>query len=103
MRMSSVFVYVGQCGNQIGSEFLGAAADYTKRRAYKGNVFHSSDGKLKSIHVDTESKVLAGTVSKLSNRILRARRRQLSARADRRCSPQGGREVRALLGHSDDA
>ncbi|XP_077997628.1 tubulin delta chain-like [Glandiceps talaboti] len=53
--MSTVFLQVGQCGNQVGQEFW-KLVDREKRET--GNVFHARDGKLRSINVDSEPKVV---------------------------------------------
>ncbi|KAH9492750.1 hypothetical protein Btru_026240 [Bulinus truncatus] len=55
--MSTVHVHVGQCGNQLSIPLW---KNYSKVRAYRNNelVYFSLDGLQRSVHIDSEPKVL---------------------------------------------
>ncbi|XP_022099004.1 tubulin delta chain-like isoform X2 [Acanthaster planci] len=52
--MSTVFVQVGQCGNQVGKEFYRTVSKLQEQRP----IFADGDGKWRCIHVDSEAKVV---------------------------------------------
>lgn len=54
--MSSVFVHVGQCGNQMGQHFFRQVCQHEDKS--NSTFMTNQDNKLRSIHIDTESKVL---------------------------------------------
>ena len=67
--MSTVFINVGQCGNQVGAQFLDSLCD-DKNGAFSG-LLKGTDGKLQSIHVDSESKVIKKILSSDLSRSLK--------------------------------
>nr|XP_039268497.1 tubulin delta chain-like [Styela clava] len=63
--MSSVFVHIGQCGNQIGQEFwrktsVVAEKDFNVKRAFctPGGAGRDKEGHMRAVFVDSEKKVL---------------------------------------------
>ncbi|XP_063955431.1 tubulin delta chain-like isoform X1 [Lytechinus pictus] len=53
--MSTVFLHVGQCGNQLGQQFWQLVQQDDEAKC----TFYRRDQKLPSLHVDTEKKVIA--------------------------------------------
>ncbi|VDI28274.1 Hypothetical predicted protein [Mytilus galloprovincialis] len=54
--MSAVFLHVGQCGNQIGKAFWKKTSQ--DKAVHEGHTFIHHDGKQRSVHVDSEPKVV---------------------------------------------
>ncbi|XP_071149874.1 tubulin beta-3 chain-like [Mytilus edulis] len=54
--MSAVFLHVGQCGNQIGKAFWKKTSQ--DKAVHEGHTFIHPDGKQRSVHVDSEPKVV---------------------------------------------
>ncbi|CAC5421178.1 TUBD [Mytilus coruscus] len=54
--MSAVFLHVGQCGNQIGKAFWRKTSQ--DKAVHEGHTFIHPDGKQRSVHVDSEPKVV---------------------------------------------
>ncbi|XP_076087725.1 tubulin delta chain-like [Mytilus galloprovincialis] len=54
--MSAVFLHVGQCGNQIGKAFWKKTLQ--DKAVHEGHTFIHPDGKQRSVHVDSEPKVV---------------------------------------------
>lgn len=55
--MSTVFLHVGQCGNQVGIPFWKRAAK--DENVKNGRTFLHEDGTQRSLHIDSEPKVIA--------------------------------------------
>lgn len=53
--MATVFVHVGQCGNQVGAQFWEEAA---KERVVAHPLFRREDGAARAVFADTEPKVV---------------------------------------------
>ncbi|XP_052080620.1 tubulin delta chain-like [Mytilus californianus] len=54
--MSAVFLHVGQCGNQVGKAFWKKTSQ--DKAVHDGHTFIQPDGKQRSVHVDSEPKVV---------------------------------------------
>ncbi|XP_065842239.1 tubulin delta chain-like [Oscarella lobularis] len=67
--MSTVSLFVGQCGNQLGLEYLNTVLG--KSNFSETPVYRHYDGKLRTIHVDSEPKVTQSLLKSRTGRLLR--------------------------------